>query len=331
MFPIKNPKGNDRTPPPGTSWRLPPDAFASLEKDGRLWWGLDGNGELPFRKRFLTEVKAGVVPVTWWDYKFAGSNRNAKIEIRDLFDQEVPFDTPKPSSLVKTILKIAGSPDGIVLDFFAGSGTTAQAVLELNDEDGGDRKFILVQLPEPTGRTDYATISDIAMARIERAADRIKRAHKAGLDLLGTTEGDRGFKVFRLDRSNFRGWDGSAVDIDKLEEQLTLHIDHVAESSSPTEILYELLLKDGFELSTPITSLELAGKQVYSVADGALLICLDLALSQDAVDAMAALNPSRIICLDAGFQGNDQLKANAVQTFRARARSQETAIEFRTV
>jgi adenine-specific DNA-methyltransferase len=151
IFPIRNPRGEDKTPPPGTSWRLPPETFTKLEKENRIWWGQDSAGELPFRKKFLSEVQSGVVPVTWWDYKFAGSNRNSKIEIRSIFDQNVPFDTPKPSSLIKRVLKVASDEEGIVLDFFAGSGTTAHAVMELNREDGGNREFILVSVVRTFG------------------------------------------------------------------------------------------------------------------------------------------------------------------------------------
>lgn len=122
IYPIKNPKGEDKTPPPGTSWRLPPETFAKLENDNRIWWGQDKDGELPFRKKFLSEVQSGVVPITWWDYKFAGSNRNSKGEIRSIFDQDVPFDTPKPTMLVKQVLKIATEDSGIVLDFFCRLG-----------------------------------------------------------------------------------------------------------------------------------------------------------------------------------------------------------------
>lgn len=329
VYEVTNAKGRKRAPPPGTSWRLPPDTFLSLVENNCIWWGQDGDGELPFRKRFLSEVQAGVVPVTWWDYRFAGSNRNAKIEIRDLFDKEVPFDTPKPSSLVKQLMKIATPGSGIVFDFFAGSGTTAQAVFDLNREDGGNRSFILVQLPEPTGRSDYSTISDIAKDRIRRAARSMDGDGQ--LDLNGTKGADLGFKSFRLDRSNFRTWNGEVADDEQLEAQLAFHIDHVAAESSAEDILYELLLKDGFPLAVPIEKLDLAGKEVFSIAGGALLICLDKQLTQEVIDAMADLEPSRVICLDAGFQGNDQLKANAVQTFKARARNRETAIEFRTV
>ena len=129
-YPVRNAAGRERTPPPGTSWRVPPDRFAEYDSDKRIWWGQDGDGDLPFLKRFLSEVQDGTVPITWWDYEFAGSNRNAKVELRDLFDQEVPFDSPKPVLLIDRCLQIATGrgTNEIVLDCFAGSGTTAHAV-----------------------------------------------------------------------------------------------------------------------------------------------------------------------------------------------------------
>jgi adenine-specific DNA-methyltransferase len=127
IFPLTNPAGREVRPPPGTSWRVPQETFARLQVDNRLWWGLDGNGDLPFKKRFLSEVQEGTVPVSWWDYEYAGSNRNAKMELRALFERQAPFETPKPSSLVRRMLEIATTPtaEDIILDFFAGSATTA--------------------------------------------------------------------------------------------------------------------------------------------------------------------------------------------------------------
>jgi adenine-specific DNA-methyltransferase len=148
IYGVLNPRGEETFPPPGTSWRVPPHTFEEMRQERRLWWGQEGGGELPFRKRFLSEVQAGVVPISWWDYKSAGSNRNAKIEIRKIFDQEVPFETPKPSSLIERILEIATNRDSVVLDSYAGSGTTGHAVLKRNQYDGGSRRFILVEMEE---------------------------------------------------------------------------------------------------------------------------------------------------------------------------------------
>ena len=318
---VTNPQGRERTPPPGTSWRVPPLTYAALERDNRIWWGQDADGELPFKKRFLSEVQKGVVPVTWWDYEFAGSNRNAKLEIRQLFDGDAPFDTPKPSSLVTRMLNIATGTDteDIILDFFAGSGTTAHAVLDLNMRDGGNRRFIAVQLPEPTGRSDYRTISDIMKERVRRVIEKFNAEDSGKLDLAGGLKPNRGFRVFKLAESNLKPWNAEASkDASGLAEQLELHIDHIREARTDVDILYELLLKSGFQLTTPVETKTLAGKTVYSVAGGALMICLERALTLELIRAVADMKPERVVCLDDGFAGNDQLKANAVQTFRTK-------------
>jgi adenine-specific DNA-methyltransferase len=242
--------------------------------------------------------------------------------LRELFGDKV-FDNPKPVDVISRLMQITpGSKDGLILDFFAGSGSTGHAVYDLNRADGGSRRFILVQLPEPTGRSDYRTVSAITRERLKRAG----RLYESS-----TLKADVGFRAFRLDSSNFRPWESRGADSTALETQLSLHADHIVADSSAADILCELLTKDGFPLAISTEKLELAGKEVFSIADGALLICLDKQLTQEVIDEMADLEPSRVICLDAGFQGNDQLKANAVQTFKARARNRETAIEFRTV
>jgi adenine-specific DNA-methyltransferase len=171
-YPIPNPKGRSILPPKGTIWRVSKETLERLISEKRLWWGAGEDGDMPFQKRFLREVKQGVVPSTWWDYKFAGSMRNAKSELREIFAGDPPFDYPKPSSLIRRMLEVSTSVSGnnLILDFFGGSGTTAQAVLELNAQDGGNRRFILVQLPEPTKRRDFPTIADITKERVRRVS-----------------------------------------------------------------------------------------------------------------------------------------------------------------
>jgi adenine-specific DNA-methyltransferase len=341
LYPIVNPRGRERTPPNGTSWRVSPHEFARLTGEGRIWWGKDEDGDLPFLKRFLSEVQEGVVPVSWWDYEFAGSNRNAKVEIRDLFGGEVPFETPKPVSLVSRILQIATRPSAgdIILDFFAGSGTTAHAVLGLNKQDGGNRKFVLVQLPEPTGRSDYATIADITKERVRRVIKKLddeeaEAAKQGGKQLSLTDQAapatktqDRGFRVFKLAESNFKPWDAEAPkDAKALTEQLELHIDHIRQGRGEADLLYEILLKTGYPPTTPVETIRLADKTVYSAAGGAFLICLERPLTLELIRAMAERKPERAVCLDEGFAGNDQLKANAVQIFRGKG-----VVSFKTV
>jgi len=225
------------------------------------------------------------------------------------------FEHPKPVGLLSRCLKTSSIGDDIILDFFAGSGTCAHAVMELNRQDNGNRKFILIQLPEPAEWVDYSTIADITKERVRRVIKKLNDADSGKLPL-GTPQ-DRGFRVFKLAQSNFKPWNAQiAKDTSVLEQQLELHIDHIRAGRSVEDILYEILLKSGFPLTTLLEKLNLAGKQVFRVADGALLICLEPELTLEAIRAMAAQKPERVVCLDSGFAGNDQLKANAVQIFK---------------
>lgn len=230
----------------------------------------------------------------------------------------------KPQRLLRRLLQVFTQPDShdLVFDFFAGSGSMGQAVLDQNMEDDGDRRFILAQLPEKIAEDDelyelgYKTVSEVTAARLKNViAD-----NSAG-----------GFRKFVLDKSSFRIWDGLVGDAPALVEQLEMHIGHIDKASDDEAILFELLLKSGFVLTTPVTRRSLAGKEVFSVADGALLICLDKNITPEVIDAMAAENPLQVICLDEGFKGNDQLKTNAVQTFKSLAKEDEEAVVFRTV
>ena len=334
-YPITTPSGKVISgPPAGSYWRVNREKFDELDKDNRIWWGKTGSNR-PGIKRFLSEVREGVVPQTYWPWQDVGSTRNAKQELSQLMEAgsgEDLFITPKPTALVRRMLTIAteadslvldffdaSKPSSIILDFFAGTGSIAHAVLDANREDGGARRFILVQLPEPTGSTDYPTISDMAKERVRRV---IKTQHEedAGQLALGGDEiADQGFRVLRLAESNFTEWDARLKhDAETLEDQLELHVEHIRDGRSADDILYELLLKSGFPLTTPVEKKAIAGKSVYIVAGGALIICLEQALTLELIRAIADAKPERVVCLDAGFAGNDQLKANAVQTFRTK-------------
>ncbi len=229
------------------------------------------------------------------------------------------FEHPKPVGLISRCLQVASTEDDIVLDFFAGSGTTAHAILELNKRDGGRRKYILVQLPEPTGREDFHNIADITKERVRRVIDKLNEADRGKLPLKNANVQDRGFRVLKLAESNFKTWDAEVKrDAEALESQLELHVDHIREGRTSADILYEILLKSGFQLTTPIETIELEGKAVYSVAGGALLISLEKQLTLELMREMAKRKPERVVCLDAGFASNDQLKANAVQIFKTK-------------
>ena len=238
----------------------------------------------------------------------------------------ITFQYPKPKELLKYLIQIGIERNGIVLDFFGGSGTTAQAVLELNKE-GSALNFVLVQLPEPTELSNYPTIAEITKERVRRVIKKLHEEDAGKLDLKGGAKPDRGFRVFKLDTSNFLLWDGNQPeDVDAVAKQLDLHVEHILTGRTQEDILTELLLKSGFPLSTKVEQLELAGKKVFSVEEGAMLVCLEEELTNEVIKAMAEKKPSRVICLDAGFHGNDQLKTNAVQTMKARG-----VTSFRTV
>lgn len=249
-------------------------------------------------------------------------------EILSLFGDAQVFPFPKPTGLLKPLLQLFAPEDGdLVCDLFGGSGSTAHAILQANAEESKTRKYILVQLPEQTGRSDFRTIADITKERVRRVAATLAEKKSDQLSLTGSRTVDTGFRAFRLDVSNFKPWDGAQSDApDGVAKQLELHVDHVLSGRSQEDILTELLLKSGFPLSTKVEAIQLAGKQVFSVEDGAMLVCLDDKLTPEVIKAMADMKPSRVICLDVGFQGNDQLKTNAVQTMKARG-----VLSFRTV
>jgi len=231
------------------------------------------------------------------------------------------------------MLELTTNPDtnDLVLDFFAGSGTSAQSVLDLNKEDAGNRKFILIQLPEKTENPKYPTIAHITRERVRRVITKLKADDKGNLDLDGTAKQIRGFKSLKLFSSNFKVWEGNVENVRNIDETLSLFAENIIPGRSSEDILYELLLKAGFNLTAPIEKLSLAEKEVYSIEEGALLICLDKELTIEVIEAMVECGPSQILCLDEGFKGNDQLKVNAVQTVKARNRNEESDIVFRVV
>ena len=248
------------------------------------------------------------------------SNEYGTLETKKIFGKRV-FDNPKPTGLIEYCLEHATLNGDVVLDLFAGSCTTAHAILNLNDEKGEKRKFICVQLPEKCDekteayKTGYKTIADIGKERIRRVIKKINKEKEGTLDF-GDLKQDLGFKVFKLDKSNFKIWDGN-VEEKPVHEQLELAIDHIDPNSKEEDILYEILLKSGFELTTPVETLPLEDKKVYSVAECALLICLEMNLTTELIRAIAKMEPQRVVCLDSGFEGNDQLKTNAVQIMKS--------------
>lgn len=326
IYPITTPTGRViQGPPAGSYWRISKEKFQELDEDGRIWWGESGNNR-PGIKKFLNEVKQGVVPQTYWHWKEVGSTRNAKQEISKILQLEpgdLVFDTPKPVGLVRRILQIASNADGsdILLDFFTGSASSAEAVMRMNSEDGGNRRHLSVQLPEPMDSGDYSTIADMAKARLRSARESIMTqvdtadraggvAHNSGLDL--------GFKVFRLSSSNIRPWDPSSNDI---AASLFDTVENIKSDRKEADLLYELLLKYGLDLAVPIEQRQLGGETVYIIGAGALVVCLADAIDLDVVKGIASLKEElspevmRVVFKDNGFK-DDVVKTNTVQILR---------------
>jgi adenine-specific DNA-methyltransferase len=266
-----------------------------------------------------------------WKYDEVGHTQDAKRELNKYVNYEETENTlnsVKPVNLIRRMIQIGTSADDdIVLDFFGGSGPTAHAVIQESLRDNVNRRFILVQLPEPLPKPEkqLKTLADFARSRILNVISENKPELDAPNPKL------LGFRMFSLGSSNFRTWPGDISETNELQNQLTLHVDHIKADSSAEDILYELLLKAGFALTTKVKKVTLAGKEVFSIEDGALLVCLEKEVTPELLDALAEAEPLQVICLDAAFNGNDQLKANAVQTFRARTHAEESEIVFRTV
>ncbi|MBF0213796.1 MAG: site-specific DNA-methyltransferase [Magnetococcales bacterium] len=275
-------------PPRGRYWSISEDKLWQMHHEGRIWWGKDANN-VPAPKIYFSEVKQGRVPQTLWHYNEVGHTQEAKKVLVDLLhfeNSESVFETPKPSRLIARMLQLSTSSDtdDLVLDFFAGSGTTAHAVLDMNQSDGGNRRFILVQLPEPTGQKEYPTIAEITKERVRRVIKKLNDADAGQLDLSDGAKQDRGFRVFKLDASNLKPWEPDPAN---LEKNLVSHIDHILPDRSEDDLLFELLLKLGLELTVPMKTRTMAGKQVHAIGGGALVVCLTEKITRKEVDPLA--------------------------------------------
>ena len=337
FYPIKSPDGQDIYPygPTGyeSRWGCGTNKYKELLRAGLIEWRkVKKNGEEVWQvyQKYYLEGRQKQPSNLWNDIE---GNKKATRDLRAMFNNKKIFEYPKPVELIKRIIQLKSDEDNfIVLDFFAGSSPSAQAVLELNNEDDINRNFIMVQLPEICNenseayKAGFKTIADIGKERIRRVIKKIRK--EIDQTLFKNNKTDLGFKVFKLHKSNFKIWDAEEISPDKasIEKQLELHIDHIDHKASQDDILYEILLKAGFELTTKIEKIELTGKAVYSVEGGAMLICLEKELTKELIKAMAEKQPSRVICLDLGLANNDQLKTNAVQIMKSKGID-----DFRTV
>jgi adenine-specific DNA-methyltransferase len=326
VYPIQNPFTKEMVEHPTHAWKYEISEHQRHVRENRLWWGQKGDAKFPRLKNFLEEMQDGLVPIDLWDYKSTGTTDEGGAEVKSLFGEAV-FDNPKPTKLIQRMLGLAPNSQGheIVLDFFAGSGTTGHSVMAQNAADEGNRRYVLVQLPEPLDPENKEqklaaefckklgsalTIAELTKERLRRAAEKLRNENPL-------FAGDVGFRVFKLASSNIRAWEPDAAN---LENSLLKNAEHLVQGRKEQDVLYELLLKLGLDLCVPIEAKTIADKSVHSIGGGALMVCLAEGLTKDVIEPLAsgivawraALAPAvdtRVVFKDSGF-ADDIAKTN---------------------
>lgn len=312
IYEITGPTGRTFLPPSGYCWRFTKEKFEQMRNDNRIWFGAEGNNS-PVPKLFLSEVQDGVTPMTVWTFDEVGHGQEATRELRDLMDGAV-FTNPKPLRYITRFLQIGTSKNSTVLDFFSGSATTAHAVMKLNAEDGGHRKFILVQLPEITDeksearKAGYENICQIGEERVRRAGLKIKEeAGDKAKDL------DIGFRVLRLDSSNMEDVYYTPEDFN--EQNLFNTVDNVKYDRTPLDLLFQVLPENNIELSAKIEEKDVNGKKVFFVDGTYLIATFDTDVNESTVTEIAKMKPQYFVMRDASA-ANDNVLDNFEQIFR---------------
>ena len=274
--------------------------------DYRVWCGDDGNG-VPRQKRFLSEVKNSITPMTIWKYTEVGHSQDATKKLKELFDEVHVFDYSKTVELIKRCIELYTIQGDIVLDFFSGSATTAHSVMQLNAEDGGNRKYIMVQLPElcdessEAYKTGYKNICEIGKERIRRAGEKIKLDES--LPLENREKLDIGFKVFKLDSSNIKEWDTNTED---LQQTLLDSMENIKSDRNLLDVLYEILLKYGLDLNIPIEE----NKDFYSIGGGSLLVSLNQEINNEVINSICE-EYKKLLEIDKDFKTTVILRDNS--------------------
>ena len=324
-YPITTPNGTVISPTNGRCWFTSKERMQKLIDEGRVYFGADG-GNTPRLKRYLADVQQGMTPITIWKYDEVGHNQEGRQELKKLFDNKGYFDSPKPQRLMKRILKIANlSKESIVLDFFSGSASTAQAVLQMNVDEKKHCKFIMVQLPENCDekseayKAGYKNICEIGKERIRRAGQKIRNeqleirndADSSSL-LTPNSSLDIGFRVLKCDTSNMK-----EVYYNPAEYEASLFSsleDNIKEDRAPEDLLFQVMLDLGVLLSSKIEETTIAGKKVFNVEDNYLFACFDSDVTEETIKAIAKQKPYYFVMRDSSM-ANDSVATNFEQIF----------------
>ena len=315
VYSIVNPATGITVDHPTHAWKYEQAEHKRHVEEGRLWWGKDGNAKFPRLKNFLSEMRDGVVPIDLWFYKLSGTTDEGGAEVKELFGSAV-FDNPKPTRLIERMLGLLPNPDAgdIIMDFFCGSASTAHAVMKTNAEDGGHRRYIMVQLPEVCDEKNVAyqagfkTVAEISKERIRLAGKKLKAEYAATAPHL-----DIGFRVLKVDTSNMKDvyYAPDGIKQGDLLEQ----IENIKENRTAEDLLFQVLLDWGVDPSLPIAAEAIEGKTVFFVAECALAACFDNDINEQLVKKLAARKPLRAVFRDAGY-GKDTVKINVEQIFK---------------
>ena len=304
-YAIKNPITGKIVEHPTNAWKYSKQQYEQLEAEDRLYWGKDGGNAYPRLKRFLSELDDGVVPINLWYYKDTATLDEGTKLVDSILGKDI-FDYPKPIQIIQRMLKLMSGDDYIALDFFSGSASTAHAVMELNAEDGGNRKFIMVQLPEVTDekseayKAGYKNICEIGKERIRRAGKKIIEEQKTKQTDLFSGEQkplDIGFRVLKLDSSNMQ-------DVYYSPEQFNENLlfeDNIKPDRTDEDLLFQAMIELGIELSAKIEQREIAGKTVWSVAEGYLMACFDKDVNETAITEIARQHPYYFVLRDSSL------------------------------
>jgi adenine-specific DNA-methyltransferase len=317
-YEVTAPGGAKYTPSRGNYWRFSEESFWKLVDDKRVWWGSDNNS-MPRFKRFLCDVKDGVVPQTLWFHKDVGHTQEAKKELNkyvSVTHNENVLNSVKPTRLIQKVIQIGTTPhtSDIVLDFFSGSGSTAHAVLKQNQEDGGNRQFIAVQIAEPlpTPEPELQSIFQMGTMRIRNVIREMTAAQQGTLRLDDPTPA-LGFRVLKVDTSNMQDVYYRPDEFTK--DLLIKQVDHIKADRTPEDLLFQVLLDWGVDLSLPIARETIEGKTVFFVDGNALAACFDLGVTETLVKQIAGRKPLRMVFRDDGFS-SDAVKINVEQIFK---------------